>query len=85
MSDTVQGIGAGIILLLLLASCIHVYVCSARDPRAGDPWMHVALLIPVWPLSYGLWLIWWLGVCFRVGEMADSGMLELGFGGSRGL
>ena len=49
-------------IFLLIASCIHVFRDSKKDPRIGDPWMHtLACLIIMWPLYYLFWLFWWPG------------------------
>ena len=49
-------------VILILASCIHVFVDSKRDPRIGSPWLHAWMCaIVVWPLPYILWLFWWPG------------------------
>jgi len=49
-------------VILLIASCIHVYVDSKRDPRIGRPWRHALMCALIaWPLPYLLWLFWWPG------------------------
>lgn len=48
--------------ILLIASCIHVFVDSKRDPKIGHPWRHALMCALVaWPLPYLLWLLWWPG------------------------
>jgi len=49
-------------LILLIASCIHVFLDSKRDPQIGHPWRHALMCaLVVWPLPYLLWLFWWPG------------------------
>ena len=48
-------------LILLVASCIHVFIDSKRDRHIGRPWMHAIMCAILWPLPYILWLLWWPG------------------------
>ncbi len=48
--------------LLMLATFIHVFRDSMKDPRIGHPWMHALMcVIVIWPLPYLCWLLWWPG------------------------
>jgi tellurite resistance protein TehA-like permease len=48
--------------VLLLASCTHVFIESARNRRIGHPVLHALMCaIVLWPLPYLLWLFWWPG------------------------
>ena len=49
-------------LLLLIASCVHVFRQSVRDRRIGHPWRHtLSCALIAWPLCYVYWLFLWPG------------------------
>jgi len=49
-------------IILLIASCVHVFRESKGDRRIGKPWLHViSCALILWPLSYLFWLFLWPG------------------------
>jgi hypothetical protein len=50
------------IILVFLASLIHVFSESRKDLKVGNPIRHTLMVaIVLWPLGYLLWLFYWPG------------------------
>jgi len=50
------------VVILVLASSVHVFLQSKRDRRIGYPLRHALMCaIVLWPLSYLCWIFWWPG------------------------
>jgi len=48
--------------LLLILSCVHVFLESKNSRRIGHPWVHtLSCALIAWPLCYLYWIFWWPG------------------------
>jgi len=51
-----------LILVLYVASLVHVALESTRNKRVGRPVLHTLMVaIVLWPMSYLCWILWWPG------------------------
>ena len=51
-----------VLLVIQIASIIHVFWDSKHDAKIGHPWMHAIMCaIIIWPIPYLCWLFWWPG------------------------
>ena len=52
-----------IVLILWIASLVHVGIQSVKYKRVGRPFWHIAMVgLVIWPISYLIWLFYWPGI-----------------------
>lgn len=62
-----------LLLILWIASLVHVGIQSVKYKRVGRPFWHIVLVgFVLWPISYLLWVFYWPGLLIKSKEKLKS-------------